>query len=161
MRERATAGGASAGRPAPPYTKTGFCANTPRRSAAGRSLVGNLYVGRVCNLLPGMNAAFVDIGQEKNAFLQAGDVARELQGEQGAGGTAGQKRHPGDGPAGKRNSGAGGKGTGGNQGTPGYRQPHAAGEIRGAFAHPALHRRFPEDYGRGSPRRIAGGWQGA
>ncbi|MDO4387718.1 MAG: Rne/Rng family ribonuclease [Eubacteriales bacterium] len=45
------------------------------------SLVGNLYVGRVCNLLPGMNAAFVDIGQEKNAFLQAGDVARELQGD--------------------------------------------------------------------------------
>ena len=45
------------------------------------SLVGNLYVGRVCNLLPGMNASFVDIGQEKNAFLQAGDVARELQGD--------------------------------------------------------------------------------
>ena len=33
-------------------------------------LVGNVYKGRVKNLLPGMQAAFVDIGREKNAFLQ-------------------------------------------------------------------------------------------
>ena len=53
-----------------------------RSDVCGReSLVGNLYVGRVCSLLPGMNAAFVDIGQEKNAFLQVGDVSRELQGD--------------------------------------------------------------------------------
>lgn len=37
-------------------------------------LSGNLYLGRVQNVLPGMNAAFVDIGQEKNAFLYAGDI---------------------------------------------------------------------------------------
>ena len=37
-------------------------------------LSGNLYLGRVQNILPGMNAAFVDIGQEKNAFLHAGDI---------------------------------------------------------------------------------------
>lgn len=37
-------------------------------------LSGNLYLGRVQNILPGMNAAFVDIGQEKNAFLYAGDI---------------------------------------------------------------------------------------
>ena len=35
---------------------------------------GNLYLGRVQNILPGMNAAFVDIGLDKNAFLYAGDI---------------------------------------------------------------------------------------
>lgn len=37
-------------------------------------LVGNIYRGRVCSVLPGMQAAFVDIGYEKNAFLYAGDI---------------------------------------------------------------------------------------
>jgi len=36
---------------------------------------GNIYKGRVVNVLPGMDAAFVDIGLEKNAFLYVGDVA--------------------------------------------------------------------------------------
>ena len=36
-------------------------------------LVGNIYKGRVQNVLPGMQAAFVDIGQDKNAFLYIGD----------------------------------------------------------------------------------------
>lgn len=38
-------------------------------------LVGNIYVGRVMDVLPGMQAAFVDIGLDRNAFLYAGDVA--------------------------------------------------------------------------------------
>ena len=37
-------------------------------------LVGNIYNGRVQNVLPGMQAAFVDIGLERNAFLYAGDI---------------------------------------------------------------------------------------
>lgn len=37
-------------------------------------LTGSLYLGRVQNILPGMNAAFVDIGLDKNAFLYAGDI---------------------------------------------------------------------------------------
>ncbi|MBR4694717.1 MAG: ribonuclease E/G, partial [Selenomonadaceae bacterium] len=36
-------------------------------------LVGNLYKGYVQNVLPGMQAAFVDIGLGKNAFLYVGD----------------------------------------------------------------------------------------
>lgn len=40
----------------------------------GISLVGNLYKGRVVNVLPGMQAAFVDIGLPKNAFLYVDDV---------------------------------------------------------------------------------------
>ncbi|MCL2752241.1 MAG: ribonuclease G, partial [Firmicutes bacterium] len=34
-----------------------------------RQTVGNIYRGRVVNVLPGMQAAFVDIGLERNAFL--------------------------------------------------------------------------------------------
>jgi len=37
-------------------------------------LVGNIYRGRVENVLPGMQAAFVDIGLDKNAYLYVGDA---------------------------------------------------------------------------------------
>ncbi len=46
------------------------------RSESGH-LVGNIYKGRVKNVLPGMQAAFVDIGQDKNAFLYMGDAGRQ------------------------------------------------------------------------------------
>ena len=36
---------------------------------------GNIYKGKVVNVLPGLDAAFVDIGLNKNAFLYVGDVA--------------------------------------------------------------------------------------
>jgi ribonuclease G len=39
-----------------------------------RGLVGNIYKGRVCRVLPGMQAAFVDIGLARAAFLHASDV---------------------------------------------------------------------------------------
>ncbi|HEV2075561.1 MAG TPA: Rne/Rng family ribonuclease, partial [Thermoleophilaceae bacterium] len=40
----------------------------------GRSLVGNIYKGKVDNVLAGLEAAFVDIGLEKNAFLHVDDI---------------------------------------------------------------------------------------
>lgn len=43
--------------------------------ASNRNLVGNIYKGRVANILPGMQAAFVDIGLEKNAFLYVDDTS--------------------------------------------------------------------------------------
>ncbi len=43
--------------------------------ARRRGLVGNIYKGRVCRVLPGMQAAFVDIGLERAAFLHASDIA--------------------------------------------------------------------------------------
>ncbi|WP_371368602.1 Ribonuclease G [Sporomusa rhizae] len=46
------------------------------RSESGH-LVGNIYKGRVKNVLPGMQAAFVDIGRDKNAFLYMGDAGRQ------------------------------------------------------------------------------------
>ncbi len=40
---------------------------------AAQRLVGNIYKGRVMNVLPGMQAAFVNIGLEKNAYLFVGE----------------------------------------------------------------------------------------
>jgi ribonuclease E len=39
-----------------------------------RSIVGNVYMGRVQNVLPGMEASFVDIGESRNGVLYAGEV---------------------------------------------------------------------------------------
>jgi len=39
-----------------------------------KSMVGNVYLGRVQNVLPGMEAAFVDVGRGRNAVLYAGEV---------------------------------------------------------------------------------------
>jgi ribonuclease G len=41
-----------------------------------RGLVGNIYKGRVVRVLPGMQAAFVDVGLQRTAFLHASDVYR-------------------------------------------------------------------------------------
>jgi ribonuclease G len=43
-----------------------------------RSIVGSVYKGTVSNVLPGMQAAFVDIGLAKDAFLYAGDYTPSL-----------------------------------------------------------------------------------
>ena len=50
---------------------TEFHLERPQRN----SLAGNIYKGRVVRVLPGMQAAFVDIGLERAAFLYVSDVA--------------------------------------------------------------------------------------
>jgi ribonuclease E len=50
-----------------------------------RSMVGNVYLGRVQNVLPGMEAAFIDIGRGRNGVLYAGEVnyaPEDLEGPQ-------------------------------------------------------------------------------
>jgi ribonuclease E len=42
--------------------------------ADDRSIVGNIYQGRVQNVLPGMEASFIDIGEGRNGVLYAGEV---------------------------------------------------------------------------------------
>ena len=61
-------------------------------------IVGNIYKGRVQNFLPGMRAAFVDIGRDKNVFLQTNSVQKFhvgqnvlIQIEKDAGGTKGAR----------------------------------------------------------------------
>ena len=58
-------------------------------SAASASLVGNIYLGIVQNVLPSMEAAFVDIGRGRNGVLYAGEVNWEAA---GLGGGAAQDR---------------------------------------------------------------------
>ncbi len=45
----------------------------------GKGIVGNVYRGNVVRVLPGMQAAFVDIGLERTGFLHAGDIANETE----------------------------------------------------------------------------------
>ncbi len=42
--------------------------------AASRGLVGNIYMGRVARVLPGMQSAFVEVGLERAAFLHVADI---------------------------------------------------------------------------------------
>lgn len=49
-------------------------------------IVGSLYKGRVDNVVAGIDAAFIDIGLERNAFLYAGDIIGEDDAEGGEGG---------------------------------------------------------------------------
>ena len=41
-----------------------------------RGLISNIYKGRVSRVLPGMQAAFIDIGLERTAFLHASDIVQ-------------------------------------------------------------------------------------
>jgi len=50
--------------------------------AANRGLVGNIYVGRVARVLPGMQSAFIEIGLERAGFLHVADIWEERQNTQ-------------------------------------------------------------------------------
>ena len=51
--------------------------------ASATSYVGNVYLGRVQNVLPSMEAAFVDIGKGRNGVLYAGEVNWDAAGLEG------------------------------------------------------------------------------
>ena len=60
------------------------------------SMVGNIYLGRVQNVLPGMEAAFVDIGRGRNGVLYAGEVNWDAAGLDGGSRKIEQALRPGD-----------------------------------------------------------------
>ena len=43
------------------------------------SLVGNIYMGKVVKILPGMQSAFIDIGLERAAFLYVADIRADIE----------------------------------------------------------------------------------
>jgi ribonuclease G len=51
--------------------------------ASRRGLISNIYKGKVSRVLPGMQAAFVELGLERTAFLHASDIARGSELERG------------------------------------------------------------------------------
>jgi len=55
-------------------TATGVVQELLIERAASRGLVGNIYVGRVARVLPGMQSAFVEIGLARAAFLHVADI---------------------------------------------------------------------------------------
>ena len=58
--------------------------------ASSRGLVGNIYMGRVSRVLPGMQSAFIDIGGERAAFLHVADIwGNRANGRQRAGRSSG------------------------------------------------------------------------
>nr|WP_313775492.1 translation initiation factor IF-2 N-terminal domain-containing protein [Mycobacterium sp.] len=65
-------------------------------SAASASLVGNIYLGIVQNVLPSMEAAFIDIGRGRNGVLYAGEVNWDAAGLGGAQRKIEQALKPGD-----------------------------------------------------------------
>src|SRR5690625_449725 len=60
------------------------------------SMVGNVYLGRVQNVLPSMEAAFVDLGKGRNAVLYAGEVNWDAAGMEGQPRRIEQALSPGD-----------------------------------------------------------------
>ncbi|MBI4369313.1 MAG: Rne/Rng family ribonuclease [Elusimicrobia bacterium] len=52
-----------------------------RKTGTALHLVGNIYAGKVANVLPGMDAAFINIGYEKNAYLYITDVLNQDRGK--------------------------------------------------------------------------------
>ncbi len=60
------------------------------------TMVGNVYLGKVQNVLPSMEAAFVDIGRGRNAVLYAGEVNWDVTGLEGRTRTIEQALKPGD-----------------------------------------------------------------
>ncbi|QSB06021.1 Rne/Rng family ribonuclease [Natronoglycomyces albus] len=64
--------------------------------SGGQGLVGNVYLGKVQNVLPSMEAAFVDIGKGRNAVLYAGEVNWDSAGLAGKTRTIEGAMQPGD-----------------------------------------------------------------
>ena len=60
--------------------------------ALERGLVGNVYLGKVVRVLPGMQSAFIDIGLERAAFLHVADLMTAFGTRAGEGETAGAPR---------------------------------------------------------------------
>ena len=56
------------------YIEDGTLTEFYKETESKRRIEGNIYAGKVVNVLPGMQAAFVDIGEGKNTFLHIRDV---------------------------------------------------------------------------------------
>src|SRR3954468_22501811 len=92
-----------------------------------RRMVGDIYLGRVDAVLPGIQAAFVDIGTEKSAFLHASDLVREsaedAEDEEEDDDEVSDEAEETEAPAGNGAKGNGGRGGGNGGGRRGRKQP--------------------------------------
>jgi ribonuclease G len=68
------------------YVENGVLQEVHIERAGKRGLVGNVYKGKVSRVLPGMQAAFLDVGLERTAFLHASDIVQSEASRQENGG---------------------------------------------------------------------------
>lgn len=68
------------------YVENGVLQEVHVERASRRGLLGNVYKGKVSRVLPGMQAAFVEIGLERTAFLHVSDIVRPMDEEHAAAG---------------------------------------------------------------------------
>lgn len=61
------------------YVENGMLQEVHIERAKRRGIVGNIYTGKVSRVLPGMQAAFIEMGLERTAFLHASDIADNHQ----------------------------------------------------------------------------------
>ncbi len=61
------------------YVENGVLQEVHIERALRRGLVGNVYKGKVCRVLPGMQAAFLDVGLARTAFLHVSDILNHHQ----------------------------------------------------------------------------------
>ena len=67
------------------YAEDGKIAEAAFERGNSAELTGNIYKGRVCNLVPGMQAAFITCGLERNCYLSLGEGAARFTAYDGAG----------------------------------------------------------------------------
>lgn len=67
------------------YVENGLLQEVDIERERKRGLVGNIYKGKVCRVLPGMQAAFLEVGLDRTAFLHVSDIAQP-NGKNGDGG---------------------------------------------------------------------------
>ena len=60
------------------YIENGVLQEVHIERTSKRGIVGNIYKGKVSRVLPGMQAAFVDAGLERTAFLHASDIVHDI-----------------------------------------------------------------------------------
>lgn len=63
------------------YVENGVLQEVHIERASRRGLVGNVYKGKVSRILPGMQAAFVEVGLDRTAFLHVSDIVQSMEDE--------------------------------------------------------------------------------
>lgn len=134
----------------------GLLAEIYSESAEGERCVGNIYAGRVENVLPGMQAAFVNIGLEKNAYLSVADIPRgqERFGDRRKG-CAAQRLHQNAPKARPRDFGAGDQGTRRHKRRADFLPHYIARPLLRSHAYGGLRWRIAKNHASGRARAVA------
>ena len=116
-----------------------------------RGLVGNVYMGKVVRILPGMQSAFIDVGLERTAFLHVADILEARSGAGSEDGAADRAHAVGR----TEPDGAGNQGSDRHQGRAAVDADFDRRPDAGLSAAGEAHRRLAADRGRSRARKPA------